>query len=89
MKQDHLNWVNNGAVYKECKKYFNVKNPPLFHLLPDNTHIFKITPLPSLHILMGIFSHIWKSMENDSFECKEACHKFALVNNCVKEYYWG
>lgn len=72
-----------------CKNYYNVLNAPLFTSLPNDTLIMQISPIPSLHILIGIFNHIWKAMENTSQECKDACHKFALENNCIKEDYWG
>ena len=66
-----------------------MKNNPLFKSLPNETPILKITPPPSLHIMLGVFNHIWKGIENTSDHHMEICHEFAMRYNCVRESYWG
>ena len=63
--QETLKFKTGGNINK-CKFYNNVKNPPLLHNIPDQVPILKINPPPVLHIMLGIFNHIWKSMENIS-----------------------
>ena len=52
------------------------------------TFILQISPPPSLHIMLGVFNHIWKSIENISDQYQEICHEFAKRHNCVRESYW-
>ena len=66
-----------------------MKHQPLLKNLTDETPLITISPPPSLHIILGIFNHIWRSMENISEEIKNLLHKYAVENNCIKESYWG
>ena len=61
----------------------------LFECLSDETLILKITPPPALHIMLGIFNHIWKGIENISDYHKNTCHDFAVKPHYIKESYWG
>ena len=89
LKSDHEKWITAGAIKSQCKKFNNVKNYPLFTSLPDITPILKTTPPPSLHILLGVFNHIWKDITSISDQHSDICHKFAMSHNCVQESYWG
>ena len=90
LRKDHLNWNNEtGAAKKCCKDFNNVKNSPLFKSLPDSIPILELSPPPVLHILLGIFNHIWKNIESISSIHKKALQDFAISNNCMKESYWG
>ena len=77
--------ANSGGDIKNCKDYRNVKNPPLLQGMPNEVPILKIIPSLVLHIMLGIFNHVWKNMENVS----EEHHEFAMRHNCVKGSYWG
>ena len=48
----------------------------------------ELSPLLALHILIGVFNHIWKNIESVSEKHKRTLHQFALSQNCVKETYW-
>ena len=74
---------------KMCMHYNNVKNNPLFQSLSDVTTVLKLSPPPSLHLMLGIFKHIWKSMDAKSEENKRILHEFAIRNNCTCESYWS
>ena len=90
LKKDYQKWSSSsGANKKRCKEYNNVKNPPLLQNIPDEVPVLKITPPPMLHILLGVFNHIWKNMENISELHKQVLHDFAIRHNCIKESYWG
>ena len=39
--------------------------------------------------MIGIFNHIWKSIEDQSEHHKRVCHEFALKYNCVRESYYS
>ena len=89
MRTDYEMWKHNSGDIKCCKNYNNVKNPPLLPNIFDQVPIFKITPPPALHIMLGVFNHIWKNMEAISKEHEKVLHDFARKHNCVKESYWG
>ena len=89
LRSDFNKWSTAGGKKSKCKEYNNVKNNPLFKSLPNETPILKITPPPSLHIMLGVFNHIWKGIENTSDHHMEICHEFAMRYNCVRESYWG
>ena len=90
LRNDYQRWKSNsGGDKKSCKDYNNVKNPPLLQDMPNEVPILKITPPPVLHIMLGIFNHIWKNIENLSEEHERVLHEFAMRHNCVKESYWG
>ena len=38
--------------------------------------------------MIGVFNHLWISIETISGEHKITLHEFALVNNCINEPYW-
>ena len=64
LRDDYERWKSNSGDIKCCKDYNNVKNPPLLHSNFDQVPIIKITPPPVLHIMLGVFNHIQKNMEN-------------------------
>ena len=74
---------------KMCMHYNNVRNNSLFQSLSDVTTVLKLSPPPSLHLMLGIFKHIWKSMGAKSKENKIIFHEFAIRNNCTCESYWS
>ena len=86
---DHERWKSNSVDIMKCKNYNNVKNPPLFCNLSDQVPVLKLTPPPILHIMLGIFNHLWKNMEKKSEEHESALHNFALKHNCVRDSYHG
>ena len=64
LRKHNENWNNETGASKNCCKNFNnVKNCPLFKRLPDSIPTLEVSPPPSLHILLGIFNHIWKNIE--------------------------
>ena len=90
LRKDYENWSNGTGANKKCGKNFNnVKNYPLFKRLPDSTPTLKLSPPPTLHILLGIFNHIWKNIESMSTDHEKVLQDFAISNNCMKESYWG
>ena len=89
LRKDFENWENVGRIKTKCKDFNNVQNYPLFESLPTETPILKITPPPALHIMLGIFNHIWKGIEDISEHHKNVCHEFAQRYNCVRESYHG
>lgn len=89
LRFDYQQWITAGGIKGQCKHFNNVKNEPLFTFLPDSTPILRITPPPSLHMLLGIFNHIWKDITNISDLHSNVCHEFAMRHNCVREEYWG
>ena len=84
LKDDYERWKSNNGDIKCYKDYNNVKNPPLLHNNFDQVPILKITPPPVLHIMLGVFNHIWKNMENISEDNKKVLHDFAMKHNCIK-----
>ena len=68
------------------KKFNNVKHEPLLKNIPEDTQILKISAPPSLHLLFGIFNHIWKNMESVSQEVKFFLHEFALKKIALKNH---
>lgn len=89
LRSDFEKWNAAGAKKNKCKDFNNVKNYPLFTCLPDDTPILKITPPPSLHIMLGVFNHLWKGITIISDAHNNICHEFAMRHNCVRESYWG
>ena len=89
LNYNHNKWKNESGNKNQCKNFFNVKNPPLFIDIPSETLVLSITPPPALHIMLGIFNHIWKNIENISEEHKNSCKEFALRHNCMREDYFG
>ena len=89
LRDDFEQWDKAGCIKNECKNFNNVQNYPLFKTLPVETPTLKITPPPALHILIGIFNHIWKGITDLSEHHEEVCHQFALKYNCVRESYHG
>ena len=61
----------------------------MFHSLSDDTPILNLSSPPSLHLMLGIFNHIWKAMEKKSEEHKRILHEFAIRHSCVRESYWS
>ena len=61
-----------------CMHYNNVRNNSLFQSLSDITTVLKLSPPPSLHLMLGIFKNIWKSMDAKSEENKRILHEFAI-----------
>ena len=86
---DHESWKSNSGDDKTRKYYNNVKNPPLLHKLSEKIPILKITPPPILHIMLGVFNHIWQNMEKISNDHENPLQNFALKHNCVREAYHG
>ena len=63
-----------------------MRNKPLFEdYVSDETLVLKLTPPSSLHILLGISNHIWKSIESITERHKIICHSFAMKHHCVRE----
>ena len=60
---------------------FFVENYPFFESHPPETPILRITPPPELHLMIGIFNHILKGMEDIYEYHKNACHEYALKHN--------
>ena len=89
LRSDYKEWTAAGGIKSQCKNFNNVKNDPLFISLPDVTPILKTTPPPSLHILLGIFNHIWKNITSISDHHNNICQEFAMRHDCVRESYWG
>ena len=89
LRGKHEEWRRNGSKKKDCKNDFNVNNPTLLKSIPNETLVLSITPHPTLHILLGVFNHIWKNMEELSVEHQRACRDFAIKHNCMREEYWG
>ena len=63
LSNDYSKWVSTGSKKTTCKNFNNEKNDPLLEKLPEITEILKISPPPSLHILLGVFNHIWNICE--------------------------
>ena len=89
LKYHNNKWKTESGNTNQCKNFFNVKNPPLFINIPSETLVLSITPPPALHIMLGIFNHIWKNIEKISDEHQNICKEFAIRHNCMREEYWG
>ena len=61
-----------------------LKTHHCFTIIFDQVPIFEITLSPVLHIMLGVFNHIWKNMENISEDNKKVLHDFAMKHNCIK-----
>ena len=89
IKKDHAAWIASGALKSKCKNFNNVKNLPILKTDSDDTLIMKLTPPPTLHILLGIFNHIWKAIEEISAEHRRVLQEFAMRHSCMRESYWS
>ena len=89
LRNDHRKWENSGGAKEHCKYFNNVQNYPLFNSLSDEILPLQVTPPPALHIMIGVFNHIWKAIENKSEQHGQICQDFAMQNNCVRENYHG
>ena len=65
IKKDFIDWRTSGGEKNLRKHFNNVRKKPLFEdYVSDETLVLKLTPPSSLHILLGISNHIWKSIES-------------------------
>ena len=87
--KNHANWRIVVASKATCKIYNNVKKPSLFKFFPLVILTFELLPQESFHLMLGLFNHLWESKRVISDEHKITLHEFAVVNNCIKESYWG
>ena len=86
IKKDFIDWRTSGGEKNLRKHFNNVRNKPLFEdYVSDETLVLKLTPPSSLHILLGISNHIWKSIESITERHKIICHSFAMKHHCVRE----
>ena len=86
IKNDFIDWRTSGGEKNLRKHFNNVRNKPLFEdYVSDETLVLKLTPPSSLHILLGISNHIWKSIESITERHKIICHSFAMKHHCVRE----
>ena len=60
MRKDNDLWKSSHGSKNTCKLFNNVLNRPLFQSMSDETPPLRLTPPPSLHIMIGIFNAIWK-----------------------------
>ena len=60
LRNDYENWQSSGGAKKDCMNYNNVKNLSLFESVPNKTLTLQLTPLPGLHIMLGIFNQLRK-----------------------------
>ena len=89
IRKDYAAWKSSGSQKITCKDFNNVKNLPLFENIRNDTHVMKLTPPPALHILLGIFNHLWKAIEGISGEHSRVLQDFAMQHNCMRESYWS
>ena len=69
LRNDHESWKSDSGDIKTCKYYNNVKKQPLLQNISDQVPILKITPPPILHIMLGVFNHIWKMFLKNMKRC--------------------
>ena len=90
LKIDYENWKKTTGESKTmCKDFNNVKNLHLFKILPDDITPLKLSPPPTLHIMLGVFNHIWKNIESISEDHKTKLIEFANFHSCKKEPYFN
>ena len=85
----HNKWKNESGNTNQCRNFFNVKNPPFFSNMTSETLVLNITLPPVLHIMIGVFNHNWKNLENISEEQQNMCKEFPIRHNCMREEYRG
>lgn len=66
IKERHQDWLNSGAIKKDCKRYKNcVKNPIIEKESRDDIEVLAILPPPELHLMMGVVGSIYVALEKE------------------------
>ena len=74
-KLNYENWVKKGSIKDHAKNHFNCNAMPLLNF-DDKLRVIDKFPPPELHILTGIFNHMYEGMLADP-ELKNCAEKWA------------
>ena len=62
---------------------------PLLRIYSDDTLVMRMTPPPAFHIILRVFNHLWKAIEEISDEHRRLLQEFAIRHNCMRKSYWS